>query len=100
MPKTVRRLSNLTTLRGRTPTNQQTADNNMQMVFDHSQQKAVLPDRNPRDKRLIEATHALTPGGYRTMNKDGRPMALGIKGVGGTGVELGGAPDAVGSRKL
>lgn len=98
MPKTVRRLSNLTTLRGRTPTNPQTAENNMQMVFDHSQQKAVVPDR--LSGVLIEATRGLASDAYRTMNKNGRPMALGIKGVGGSGVDLGGAPDAPGPRKF
>jgi hypothetical protein len=98
MPKMIRRLGSITSFRSRTPTNEQTASNFTNMVFDHSQQKEVVPDRKP--KVLIEATAGISRGGYRTMNRSGQPMALGLKGVGGTRVNLGGAPDSPGTRKF
>jgi len=98
MPKMNRRLSSITTFRSRTPTNEQTAENFTQMVYDFSKQKAVVPDRNP--KVLIETTRGVSPGGYRCMNVSGKPMALGIDGIGGRRVHLGGAPDEPGPKKL
>lgn len=98
MPKMIRRLSATTVFRSRTPTNEQTASNFTNMAFDHSRQKEVVPDRKPRV--LIEATQGISRGGYRTMNRSGQPMALGVKGVGGSRVNMGGAPDSPGTRKF
>jgi hypothetical protein len=77
-------LSGTGTLRRRDPTNRQTASHNVNMVFDHSVQSPLWPDGNPN--ALIESTHATgTDRNYRTMNRSGRPYAL--------GVHVGGSPD-------
>lgn len=94
MPKISRRLDSLTSFRTRTPTNEQTAANFTNMAFDYSRQKDVVPSGS-----------AIVVGevrGYRTMNpgEGGRPMALGVRGVGGNRVDVGGAPDHPGTRKF
>jgi hypothetical protein len=82
--KTVERVSTTTTFRSRPPTNVQTASRAPNMVFDHSKQFAVFPDRLPNS--LIEATNSQRGiVGYRTMNRSGRPFAL--------KVDVGGSPD-------
>lgn len=78
MPKMIRRLDRLTSFRSRTPTNEQTASKNNNMVFDHSRQAAVVPD----------CVTGGSKGGYRTMNVGGAPMAL--------HAFVGGSPDAGG----
>lgn len=103
MPKMNRRLSLSTTFRSRTPTNEQTASNFTNMVFDHSRQKALMPDRWP--KRLVEATVLNSISNRRPMNASGKPMALGITDtggirIGGDRIEVGGSPDSPGTRKL
>jgi hypothetical protein len=45
MPKTVRRLSNITSLRGATPTTPDLAANFMNFRFNHLRQRAVHPTR-------------------------------------------------------
>jgi hypothetical protein len=78
------RTSTSTTLRRREPTNYQTASKNVNMVWDYSQQQKVWPDGRPNS--LIEATQTThTNQNYRTMNKSGKPYALGVM--------VGGAPD-------
>jgi hypothetical protein len=97
MAKMNRRLDGITSFRSRTPTNEQTASNFTNMVFDFSRQKDLIPDR--KSTVLMEATNGTTRR-YRPMNKSGKPMALGLDGVGGSRVNLGGAPDYPGTRKF
>jgi len=90
VPKMNRRLDGITTFRQRTPTNEQTASKFTNMVQDYSRQVAVVPD----------CVTGGSAGGYRTMNRDGVPMALHAT-VGGTankgGDPLDGTPDKPGS---
>lgn len=88
MPKMSRFVGANTLFRRRT-TNEQTASNFTNMVFDHSSQKSIIPDRYP--KALIECTQGLGPGPTRPMNASGRPKAL--------NVDIGGSPDDPGTRK-
>ena len=69
-----RRLDSITTLRQRTPTNEQTADNFTNMSQDFSRQKSVVP---------TGVIGAPCDGSYRTTNAGGRPKALSVD-VGGT----------------
>lgn len=81
-------VSGVSVMRKRPPTNMHMASKNVNMTFDHSRQFALLPDGNRR--ALIEATHAT--GGennYRTMNRSGKPYALGTM--------VGGSPDDPGT---
>lgn len=81
-------LSGSGVLRKRPPTNYHTASKNVNFAFDHSKQFALLPDGNPRS--LIEATHMTgKENNYRTMNRSGKPFAL--------GVSVGGSPDDSGT---
>lgn len=98
MPKISRRLSGTGAFRSRTPTNQQTAENFTNMAQDFSRQRALVPDR--KAGVLVEATRGMTRGDYRTMNASGRPMALGVDGVGKGRVDVGGSPDDRGPRKF
>jgi hypothetical protein len=81
------RTSTTSTLRRRDPTNPHTASKVPNMVFDHSQQLAVWPDGRPAS--LIEATQTTGNSQYKTMNKTGRPYALGTM--------VGGSPDQRGT---
>lgn len=98
MAKMNRRIDSITSFRSRTPTNEQTASNFTNMAFDHSRQRALLPDRKARV--LVENTHNTDSGGYRPVNGSGKPFALGIDGVGGGGIDVGGSPDARGTDKF
>ena len=89
MPKTVRRLDSITTYRERVPTNPAAAYKGPNMVFDHSKNMDVIPDRLP--KVLIEATNH-HPSGSRsqsmTMNSTGRSAVFATENnisVGGSG---------------
>ena len=86
--KSALQVSGNTVIRKREPTNLHTASKNVNMVFDHSKQFALLPDGKP--KVLVEATNS-TRGehNYRTMNRSGRPYALGTM--------VGGSPDDPGT---
>jgi hypothetical protein len=78
------RISTTSTLRKRTPTNLNTAAKVPNFVFDHSRQVPVWPNGKP--DALIESTHATRSNdNYDTMNRSGRPFAL--------GVDVGGSPD-------
>lgn len=94
MPKISRRLDSVSSFRTRTPTNEQTASNFTNMAFDYRRQKEVVPSG-----RAIVVGNVT---GYRTMNpgEGGRPMALGVKGVGGKRVDVGGSPDHPGTEKF
>lgn len=99
MAKMNRRLDSITSFRSRTPTNEQTASNFTNMAFDHSRQRALIPDR--KSKVLIENTQGLpSDKPYRPMNSNARPFALGIDGVGGSKIEMGGSPDDRGTDKF
>jgi hypothetical protein len=82
--KTTMRISGTSVMRRREPTNPQTASHMPNMAWDHSEQMHVFPDNDPQ--ALVEASKitgdSLTA--YKTMNKSGRPYAL--------GVSVGGAP--------
>lgn len=84
MPKMNRFIGANTTFRRRTPTNEQTAANFTNMVFDHSQQKSVVPSDVVGGCKHSYST--------RPMNSDGRPKAL-------RGIDIGGSPDDPGTRK-
>jgi hypothetical protein len=78
-------VSATTVFRRRDPTNKQTSSHVPNFVFDHSKQSPLWPDGKPN--ALIESTHATgpSPSAYRTINRSGRPYAL--------GVHVGGSPD-------
>lgn len=85
--KTAVRTSTSTTLRHREPTNPHTSSKNVNMVWDYSRQQKVWPDGRPDS--LVEATQTThTNKNYRTMNKSGKPYALGVM--------VGGSPDTQG----
>jgi hypothetical protein len=86
--KQVLRISPSTTLRRREPTNEHTANKVPNFVWDHSQQQQLVPDTDPRVS--VEATQKTDGAPYRTMNRSGRPFAL--------GVEVGGSPDDRGTQ--
>lgn len=77
------RISATTILRKRAPTNMNTASKVPNMVFDHSNQMRIWPDKRP--KALIETTQKTNEHDYRTVNRSGHPFAL--------GVNVGGSPD-------
>jgi hypothetical protein len=81
------RTSTSTTLRSREPTNHHTAAKNVNFVFDHSEQMRVWPDAKP--DALIETTRTGLKDTLKTMNKSGKPFAL--------GVNVGGSPDQRGT---
>jgi hypothetical protein len=77
-------VSGTSVLRRREPTNTQTMSKMTNMVWDYSKQQKVWPDGKPN--ALIESTHATHSNeNYRTINRSGRPYAL--------GVQVGGSPD-------
>lgn len=86
------RLSGTTVLRRREPTNPAVAQNHPNMVWDYSRQMRVWPDGKPDS--LIESTNftGSRPHAMKTMNRSGRPYALGVM--------VGGSPDQAGSRDL
>jgi hypothetical protein len=80
------RLSSISTLRERDATNSHLQTKVPHMTWDFSKQVPLWPDR--RKPALIEATHkdgAQALSGLRTLNRSGKPYAL--------GVEIGGSPD-------
>jgi len=81
------RVSLSTTLRSRPPTNDHTAGKNVNFVFDHSVQMRIWPDAKP--KALIETTRTGAQDVNKTMNRSGKPFAL--------GVNVGGSPDQRGT---
>jgi hypothetical protein len=62
----VRRLSNITTLRGGTPTSTETAKNFMNYRFNHQTQRDVM------------YTHMGSTQGWRPMNYAGKPYTAGV----------------------
>ncbi len=74
------------TQRHRHPTNEFTTSKHPAMVWDYSRQRQVWPNGDP--KALIESS-SHTGHKYDTMNKSGRPFALG-------NMDMGGAPDTQG----
>ena len=80
------RTSATSILRRRNPTNEFTASKHPAMIWDYSIQRKVWPNGNPR--ALIEAS-SQTGHKYDTINKSGRPFALG-------NMDIGGAPDTKG----
>lgn len=99
MAKMNRRLDGITSFRSRTPTNEQTASNFTNMVFDYSRQRPLIPDLKPTV--LIENTQGLnrTASDYRPVNASGRPYALGC-GAGSSRIDVGGSPDDRGTNKF
>lgn len=65
------RQSPSTTLRERPATNHHTNSYQPNMVFDHSSQKAVVPEQLGQTARYGE-----NDGKFRTMNAGGKPFAL------------------------
>ncbi len=81
-------LSATTVLRRREPTNEQTARNHPNMVWDYQDQRHVWPNGKPH--ALIEATQSTgREANYDTINKSGHPFALGQ-------IMLGGSPEMPG----
>jgi hypothetical protein len=76
-------VSRTTVMRERPPTNDFLTAKNPAMVWDYSQQRPVWPNGKP--DALIEATQQ-TGTKYDTINKSGRPFALG-------NIDVGAAPD-------
>jgi hypothetical protein len=74
------RVSATTVMREREPSNGFLTTKAPAMVWDYSHQRKVWPNGNPR--ALIEATQQ-TGTKYDTINKSGRPFALGNIEVGG-----------------
>jgi hypothetical protein len=82
-------VSATTVMRQRPPTNDFLTSKNPSMVWDYSQQRRVWPNGNPN--ALIEATQQ-TGTKYDTINKSGRPFALGNMEIGGDAQETNGDP--------
>lgn len=80
------RVSKTTILRRRNPTNEFTTSKHPAMIWDYSVQRMVWPNGSPR--ALIEAS-SKTGHKYDTINRSGRPFALG-------NIDVGGAPDTKG----
>lgn len=74
------RVSATTVMREREPSNEFLTSKNPSMVWDYSQQRRVWPNGDPN--ALIEATQK-TGTKYDTINRSGRPFALGNIEVGG-----------------
>ncbi len=73
-------------MRRRNPTNEFTTHKHPAMIWDYSIQREVWPNGNPN--ALIEASQQ-TGHKHDTINKSGRPFALG-------NIDVGGAPDTKG----